>query len=78
MRSGSTTACASGSARGFRHNEQSLRIAEQLNLTAEVRDGILTHTGPQEPQTLEGKVVRLVDRVAYINHDIDDAIRWGC
>ena len=62
---------------GFRHNEQSLRIAEQLNLTAEVRDGILTHTGPQEPQTLEGKIVRLVDRVAYINHDIDDAIRWG-
>jgi dGTPase len=61
----------------FHHNEQSLRIAEQLNLTAEVRDGILTHTGPQEPQTLEGKVVRLVDRVAYINHDIDDAIRWG-
>ncbi len=62
---------------GFRHNEQSLRIAEALNLTAEVRDGILTHTGEQEPQTLEGKVVRLVDRVAYINHDIDDAIRWG-
>jgi dGTPase len=62
---------------GFRHNEQSLRIAENLNLTAEVRDGILTHTGPQEPQTLEGKIVRLVDRVAYINHDIDDAIRWG-
>ena len=62
---------------GFRHNEQSLRIAEELNLTAEVRDGILTHTGEQEPQTLEGKIVRLVDRVAYINHDIDDAIRWG-
>jgi dGTPase len=62
---------------GFRHNEQSLKIAEELNLTAEVRDGILTHSGPQEPQTLEGKIVRLVDRVAYINHDIDDAIRWG-
>jgi dGTPase len=62
---------------GFRHNEQSLRIAEELNLTAEVRDGILTHTGAQEPATLEGKIVRLVDRVAYINHDIDDAIRWG-
>ena len=62
---------------GFRHNEQSLRIAEELNLTAEVRDGILTHTGGQEPSTLEGKIVRLVDRVAYINHDIDDAIRWG-
>jgi dGTPase len=62
---------------GFRHNEQSLRIAERLNLTHEVRDGILTHTGPQEPQTLEGKIVRIVDRVAYINHDIDDAIRYG-
>jgi len=62
---------------GFRHNEQSLRIAEQLNLTEEVRDGILTHRGEQEPQTLEGKIVRLVDRVAYINHDIDDALRYG-
>jgi dGTPase len=62
---------------GFRHNEQSLRIAEELNLTAEVRDGILTHTGEREPATLEGKIVRLVDRVAYINHDIDDAIRFG-
>jgi dGTPase len=63
--------------RRFRHNEQSLRIAESLNLTEEVRDGILTHTGPQEPATLEGKIVRIVDRVAYINHDIDDAIRFG-
>ena len=63
--------------RGFRHNEQSLRIAERLNLTHEVRDGILTHTGEREPATLEGKIVRLVDRVAYINHDIDDAIRSG-
>jgi len=62
---------------GFRHNEQSLRIGEALNLTAEVRDGILTHTGPEEPGTLEGRIVRLVDRVAYINHDIDDAIRFG-
>jgi dGTPase len=61
----------------FRHNEQSLRIAESLNLTAEVRNGILTHTGEQEPATLEGKIVRLVDRVAYINHDIDDSIRFG-
>ncbi len=61
----------------FRHNEQSLRIAESLNLTDEVRDGILTHTGTQEPVTLEGKVVRIVDRVAYINHDIDDAVRFG-
>jgi dGTPase len=62
---------------GFRHNEQSLRIAESLNLTAEVRDGILNHTGPGEPETLEGKIVRIVDRVAYINHDIDDAVRHG-
>jgi dGTPase len=63
--------------RRFRHNEQSLRIAEQLNLTEEVRNGILTHTGEPEPETLEGKIVRIVDRVAYINHDIDDAIRYG-
>jgi dGTPase len=70
--------------RGFRHNEHSLRIVEVLeregrglNLTAEVRDGILNHTGPNEPETLEGKIVRVVDRVAYINHDIDDAIRAG-
>jgi dGTPase len=70
--------------RRFRHNEHSLRVVDVLerdgrglNLTAEVRDGILTHTGPNEPDTLEGKIVRLVDRVAYINHDIDDAIRAG-
>jgi dGTPase len=70
--------------RGFRHNEHSLRVVEVLerdgrglNLTAEVRDGILNHTGPNEPETLEGKIVRLVDRVAYINHDIDDAVRAG-
>ena len=69
---------------GFRHNELSLRVVEHLerdgrglNLTAEVRDGILTHTGEREPDTLEGKIVRLVDRVAYINHDIDDAVRAG-
>jgi dGTPase len=62
---------------GFRHNEQSARIAERLNLTREVIDGILTHTGSQDPRTLEGKIVRIVDRVAYINHDIDDAIRYG-
>jgi dGTPase len=60
---------------GFRHNEQSLRIADSLNLTWEVRDGILKHTGEVEPETHEGKIVRIVDRVAYINHDIDDAIR---
>jgi len=63
--------------RRFRHNEQSLRIARALNLTHEVCDGILTHTGEQEPASLEGKIVRLVDRVAYINHDIDDAVRYG-
>ena len=63
--------------RRFRHNEQSFRIARSLNLTHEVCDGILTHTGEQEPETLEGKIVRLVDRVAYINHDIDDAVRYG-
>jgi dGTPase len=69
---------------GFRHNEHSLRVVERLerdgrglNLTWEVRDGILKHTGPQEPKTLEGRIVRLVDRFAYINHDIDDALRAG-
>jgi dGTPase len=73
-----------GYGRRFRHNEQSLRVVEVLerdgrglNLTQEVRDGILRHTGPDEPETLEGKVVRLVDRIAYINHDIDDAVRSG-
>jgi dGTPase len=62
---------------GFRHNEHSAALAAQLNLTVEVIDGIRTHTGAVEPATLEGKVVRIVDRVAYINHDIDDAIRYG-
>jgi len=61
----------------FRHNEHSHRIARGLNLTHEVCDGILTHTGEREPETLEGRIVRLVDRVAYINHDIDDAVRYG-
>ena len=61
----------------FRHNEQSFRIAKQLNLTYEVCDGILTHTGDQEPETLEGRIVRIVDRIAYVNHDIDDALRYG-
>jgi dGTPase len=71
-------------AAGFRHNEHSLRVVERLerdgrglNLTWEVRDGILKHTGADEPETLEGKIVRIVDRVAYINHDIDDALRAG-
>jgi dGTPase len=63
--------------RRFRHNEHSFRIARSLNLTHETCDGILTHTGEREPETLEGKIVRLVDRVAYINHDIDDAVRYG-
>jgi dGTPase len=63
--------------RRFRHNEQSFRIARSLNLTHEVCDGILTHTGEREPESLEGRIVRLVDRVAYINHDIDDAVRYG-
>src|SRR4051795_2811023 len=69
----------------FRHNHHSLRIVELLerdgaglNLTEEVRDGILRHTWSEpEPGTLEGRIVRLVDRIAYINHDIDDAIRAG-
>src|ERR687890_1406966 len=66
---------------GFRHNEHSLRVVdvlEDLNLTEPVRDGILHHSsGTGEPATLEGKIVRLVDRIAYINHDIDDAVRAG-
>ena len=68
----------------FRHNEHSLRVVDVLardgrglNLTEPVRDGILKHTGSGKPGTLEGRVVRLVDRVAYINHDIDDAVRAG-
>jgi dGTPase len=70
--------------RRFRHNEQSLRVVDVLeregrglNLCREVRNGILTHTGEMLPETLEGRIVRLVDRVAYINHDIDDALRAG-
>ncbi|MDD4334752.1 MAG: deoxyguanosinetriphosphate triphosphohydrolase [Desulfotomaculaceae bacterium] len=68
---------------GFKHNVQSLRVVEileggrGLNLTWEVRDGILNHTGPEMSSTLEGQIVRFADRVAYINHDIDDAIRGG-
>ena len=69
---------------GFHHNEHSLRVVEVLerdgrglNLTEQVRDGILNHTGPRKPATLEGQIVKLVDRVAYINHDIDDALRAG-
>ena len=66
----------------FRHNEQSLRVVDKLekngrglNLTYEVRRGILCHSGDELPETLEGRVVRISDRIAYINHDIDDAIR---
>ena len=68
---------------GFKHNEQSLRVVDileggkGLNLTYEVRDGILKHTGAAEAETLEGKVVSFSDRIAYINHDIDDAVRGG-
>ena len=65
----------------FKHHEQSLRVVdtlECLNLTTPVRDGIVSHSGrAKEPATGEGKIVRLVDRVAYINHDIDDALRAG-
>jgi len=68
----------------FRHNEQSLRVVdllenggEGLNLTYEVRMGILGHTGPRIPETMEGQIVRWADRMAYVNHDIDDAVRAG-
>ena len=67
---------------GFAHNEQSLRVVDRLeqegeglNLTYEVRRGILCHTGPHKAETLEGQLLRLADKIAYINHDIDDAIR---
>lgn len=66
---------------GFKHNEQSLRVVDflerenGLNLTWEVRDGILNHTGDGKAATLEGQVIRYADRIAYINHDIEDAIR---
>ncbi len=73
---------------GFRHNEQSLRVVDVLegnshrdgrgmNLTFEVRDGIRHHSGSVSPKTLEGQIVHLADRIAYINHDIDDALRSG-
>ena len=71
---------------GFHHNLQRLRVVDVLeatssrrgmNLTAEVRDGIVNHTGSGKPFTLEGQVVKISDRVAYINHDIDDALRSG-
>ena len=65
---------------GFKHYEQSLRVVdkiEKLNLTYEVRNGIVCHTRGEEAETLEGRIVKLADRIAYINHDIDDAIRGG-
>lgn len=69
---------------GFHHNEQSVRVVERLekdglglNLTKEVRDGILNHQTALTPQTMEGKIVRLSDKIAYTNSDIDDAIRAG-
>lgn len=71
---------------GFRHNEQSLRVVDilenrndkkGLNLSFEVRDGILNHSGRNKPSTLEGEIVRISDRIAYLNHDLDDAIRAG-
>ena len=69
---------------GFRHNEQSLRIVEflehdgkGLNLTEETRDGILNHSGKGIPKTLEGRIVRIADRIAYLSHDYDDSLRAG-
>ena len=65
---------------GFKHYEQSLRVVdkiEKLNLTYEVRNGIVCHTRGEEAETLEGRIVKLADKIAYINHDIDDAIRGG-
>ena len=70
--------------RTFRHNEHSLRVVDKLekegeglNLTFEVRDGILNHTGKGYPSTREGEIVRIADRIAYVNHDVDDALRAG-
>ncbi len=69
---------------GFRHYNQSLRVVDKLekngkglNLTYEVRDGIVCHTAGKEADTLEGRIVKLADKIAYLNHDIDDAIRAG-
>lgn len=70
--------------KGFLHYEQSVRVVEKLekngkglNLTQEVKDGILCHTTGREAMTLEGRIVKLADRIAFVNHDIDDAIRAG-
>jgi dGTPase len=64
----------------FAHNEQSVRLAEKidkLNLTEQVLDGILHHSGDLTAKTLEGKIIKYADRIAYINHDIEDAVREG-
>ena len=73
-----------GHKRGFCHNEHSMRVVDVLekggkglNLTHEVRDGILNHTGKGYPATREGEIVRVADRIAYVNHDVDDALRAG-
>ena len=78
------TALSEAMGQPFHHNEQSLRVVDilenegaGLNLTYEVRMGILGHTGPFVPETMEGQIVRWADRIAYVNHDIDDAIRAG-
>lgn len=70
--------------RTFYHNEHSLRVVDKLekngaglNLTLEVRDGIRNHTGKSHPSTREGEIVRIADRIAYVNHDVDDALRAG-
>ena len=81
---GALTRVLAAHGRAFRHNEHSLRVVDVLekdhqglNLTHEVRDGIRNHTGKGHPLTREAEVVRLSDRIAYVNHDVDDAIRAG-
>ena len=83
---GEEALCSALAAHGrtFRHNEHSLRVVDHLerhgkglNLTFEVRDGILNHTGKGYPATREGEIVRVADRIAYVNHDVDDALRAG-
>ncbi|MFI3313459.1 MAG: deoxyguanosinetriphosphate triphosphohydrolase [Eubacteriales bacterium] len=78
------TALSQATGKPFRHNEQSLRVVDVLanngdglNLTYETRMGILGHTGSRIPETLEGQIVRIADRIAYVNHDLDDALRAG-
>jgi len=78
------TSALAAHGRAFRHNEHSLRVVDHLerqgdglNLTFEVRDGIRNHTGKEYPATREGEIVRVADRIAYVNHDVDDALRAG-